>query len=97
MALDVDSRSNKAMSATYLMAVLTFGVGALLLLGWAYLTTDNPRSNALLGKSLWMFVIPGIALWALPESVSMFPLSMWVAVLLEECLKTFAARSEKFP
>ena len=83
------------MNPTYLTAVATSAVGALLLLGWAYLTTDNPRSNRLLGKSLWLFVLPGVAIWALPDWIVMFPLSMWVLVLVEECLKAFGARTER--
>ena len=85
------------MNAIYLTAVLAFGVGVILLLVWAYLTTDNPRSNRLLLKSCWLFVLPGAAIWALPDGIYRFPLSMWVAVLIEECLKVFAAKTEPDP
>ena len=85
------------MNATYLTAILAFGVGVILLLLWAYFTTDNPRSNRLLLKSSWLFVLPGAAIWALPDSIYRFPLSMWFAVLIEECLKFYAARTEPRP
>ena len=82
------------MSVSYLTALVTFAAGFLLLLGWAYLTTDNPRSNRLLAKSLWLFVLPSAALWALPDRIYAFPLSMWVASLVEECLKLWGASTE---
>jgi hypothetical protein len=85
------------MNATYLAAVLAFAAGLMLLLLWAYLTTDNPRTNPILRKSTWLFVLPAAAIWALPNSISQFPLSMWVGVLLEECLKVYAARTEPHP
>jgi len=79
--------------STYVM--LTLGAGALLLLGWAYVTTDNPRSTPMLAKSVWLFVLPMIVLIALPDAVFAFPLSLWVGVLIEEGLKANAARTER--
>jgi len=83
------------MSPAPTYATMTFAAGIILLLSWAYVTTDNPRSNKLLIKSLWLFVLPGIAIWAVPDAAFRFPLSMWVLVLVEEGLKTFAATTER--
>jgi hypothetical protein len=81
--------------ASALTAISCFGLGVLLLLGWTYFTTENPRSNALLLKSLWLLVLPAAALIALPDRIFAWALGMWFAILLEECLKAYAARSEQ--
>jgi hypothetical protein len=83
------------MTASAFSATITFGAGVILLLGWLYLTTDNARSFRLLLKSILLFVLPGAALAALPPKLFQFPLGMWLAVLIEECMKAIAARTEK--
>ena len=85
------------MSSGGLYAIVTFCAGLLLLLGWLYITADNPRSTKLLFKSVVLFVLPGIVLVALPTDLFQFPLSMWLLVFVEECLKATAAVSEKDP
>ncbi|MDT9600009.1 hypothetical protein [Sphingosinicella rhizophila] len=82
------------MNGNHLFVTLCFGAGVLSLLGWAYLTIDRPRSNQLLVKSIWLFVLPGAAIVALPNSLFLFPLSMWALVFVEECLKAFASRTK---
>lgn len=76
--------------ATY--AVVTFTLGVMFLLGWLYVTTGNPRSGAMLKKSLWMFGLP-ILLW--PAGLIQFPLVMLVWVACEEGLKAFASTREE--
>lgn len=74
-------------------AVITFSVGVLLLLGWLYATTGNPRSWAMLRKSFLFFAVP-IMLLA-PAQLFQFPLGMWALVACEEGLKAFASRREQ--
>lgn len=85
------------MNAAQLYAAVTFLAGVILLLGWLYVTTDNQRSNTMLLKSVLLFVLPIAVIVALPEEVDRFPLSMWVFVLIEECLKAAAAATEQEP
>jgi len=83
------------MSPAQVYATICAAVGIILLLGWIYVTTDNLRSNKLLAKSVWLFVLPGLAIWMLPDAMFQFPLSMWVLILVEECLKAVAASTER--
>jgi hypothetical protein len=75
--------------ATY--ALITFLVGVILLLGWLYATAPNPRSGAILRKSLLLFALP----------IMLFPggwllhLGMWASVACEEGLKAFASTREQ--
>lgn len=78
--------------ATY--ALITFISGGLLLLGWLYATTDNPRSGVILKKSVFWFALP-IIFW--PAGLINFPLSLWFFVACEEGLKTFASTREDGP
>jgi len=78
--------------ATY--ALVTFLAGALLLLGWCYENIENPRSGAMLKKSLLLFVLP---IMLAPVHLLQFPLSMWVLVAWEEGLKAFASSRERRP
>jgi len=83
------------MTAGQLYAVVTSITGVILLLVWLYVTTNNARSNEILFKSVFLFVLPGAILVALPLELFHFPLSMWVVVLIEELLKTAAAATER--
>jgi hypothetical protein len=83
------------MDGAHLYATVTAIAGVILLLGWLYVTTDNPRSTAMLAKSVLLFVLPGAIVVALPEQLFQFPLSMWVLVLFEETLKAIAATTEE--
>jgi hypothetical protein len=85
------------MNAPQLYALTTCASGLLLLFGWAYVTTDNPRSNRILLKSVLLFVMPIGVVVALPERLFQFPLSMWLVVLIEESLKATAASTEQRP
>jgi hypothetical protein len=76
--------------ATY--AVVTFLAGVLLLLGWLYATAGNPRSGAMLGKSILLFAVP---IMLAPAELFQFPLGMWAWVACEEGLKTFASTRER--
>ena len=78
-----------------LYAVVTALAGVILFLGWLYATTDNPRSATILLKSVALFVVPVALLGLFPEDLFRFPLSMWVVVLLEECLKALGAKTEQ--
>ncbi len=85
------------MNAPQLYALITCAAGLLLLLGWAYVTTDNPRSSRIFLKSVVLFVIPIGVVVALPERLFQSPLSMWLVVLIEESLKATAASTEQRP
>ena len=76
--------------ATY--AAISFLVGVILLLGWLYATAYNPRSGAILKKSLLLFVLP---IMFLPVGRLLWPLGMWAVVAWEEGLKTFASTREQ--
>ncbi len=76
--------------ATY--ATITFIAGVLCLLGWLYATADNPRSSAILKKSLWLFVLPVLLT---PAPFFTFPLGMWALVAFEEGVKAFASTREQ--
>lgn len=76
--------------ATY--AITTFAVGFVLLLGWLYATTDNPRSWGILKKSLLLFVVP---ILFVPAWLFQFPFGMWAMVAFEEGLKGFASTREE--
>ncbi len=76
--------------ATY--AVITFGVGVILLLGWLYATTDNPRSWVILQKSVLLFALP---IMFLPVGRLLLPVGMWATVAWEEGLKAFASTREQ--
>lgn len=76
--------------ATY--AVMTFCVGVLLLLGWLYATTGNPRSGTMLRKSLLLFAAPMLLA---PAHLFHFPLGMLALVASEEGLKVFASTREQ--
>src|SRR3954454_1785150 len=76
--------------ATY--AIITFGVGLILLLGWLYATTDNPRSWAILGKSALLFALP---MMFFPGGWILVHLGLWAAVACEEALKAFASGREQ--
>lgn len=75
-------------------ASLTFLAGVLALLGWLYATAANPRSGALLGKSLLLFALP---IMLIPAKYFQFPLAMWAWVACEEGLKAFGATRERRP
>jgi hypothetical protein len=72
-------------------AIVTFTAGVLCLLGWLYATTDNPRSWAMLKKSLLLFALP---IMFAPTKLFQFPLGMWALVAFEEGLKAFASTRE---
>ena len=76
--------------ATY--AVVTFCTGVLLVLAWLYATASNPRSGAMLKKSLLLFVVP-VMLAPIGWLTSAFGLWAWVAC--EEALKAFASTREE--
>lgn len=78
--------------ATY--AIITFLAGVMLLLGWRCATIENPRSGAMLKKSLLLFLLP---IMLSPAQFLQFPLSMWVLVAGEEGLKAFASSRESRP
>src|SRR4051794_35161492 len=82
------------MNTPQLYATVTCLTGVILLLGWLYVTTDNPRSIQLLLKSVWRFVLPGIVLAFVPPSLVQFPLALWVGTFIEESLKAVAVRGE---
>ena len=84
-----------AMTLGSLSAIITFLAGIILLLVWMYATTGNPRSTTILLKSILLFVVPGTVLAALSPMLFHVPLGLWVAVLLEECLKAIGAVTEK--
>lgn len=73
-------------------AFVTFLVGVVLLLGWVYATAGNPRSGAMLRKSLLLFAVP---IMLAPAELFQFPLGMWALVACEEGLKAFAATREQ--
>lgn len=73
-------------------AVATFFAGVLLLLGWLYATAGNPRSGAILRKSLLLFAVP---IMLAPAELFQFPLGMWALVACEEGLKAFASTRER--
>jgi len=73
-------------------AVVTFLIGILCLLGWLYTTADNPRSTAILKKSLWLIVVPMLLT---PAPLFTFPLGLWVLVAFEEGVKAFASTRER--
>lgn len=73
-------------------AVVTFSAGVLCLLGWFYATAGNPRSGAMLGKSLLLFAVP---IMLAPSQWFQFPLGMWAWVACEEGLKSFASTREQ--
>ena len=75
-------------------ALVTFATGGLLLLAWLYANIDNPRSGAILKKSLLLFVLP-MLFW--PSFLFRFPLGMFVAIGCEEGLKAFASTREQDP
>lgn len=78
--------------ATY--AAISFLVGVILLLSWLYATAANPRSGAILRKSIWLFAFP---IMFLPVGRLLWPLGMWAVVAWEEGLKTFASTREQDP
>ena len=65
------------------------------MLGWLYVTTDNSRSNALLFKSVMLFVLPTLVIVVLPEGLFQFPQALLVVAFIEELLKASAARTER--
>ncbi|MEO1967743.1 MAG: hypothetical protein ABGW87_03385 [Sphingomonadaceae bacterium] len=74
--------------ATY--AIVTFLVGVIFLLGWAYATASNPRGGAMLRRSFLVFALPILFVpiqWITP--------SMWVLVAYEEGLKWFGSTFEQ--
>lgn len=79
------------MGPSLAFAVITFSVGVLLLLGWLYATAANPRSGAMLRKSLLFFAVP---IMLAPTELFQFPLGMWALVACEEGLKALALRRE---
>jgi hypothetical protein len=85
------------MSAPQLYALVTCLAGIILLLGWLYVTTGNPRWSTILLKSVLLFVLPALVIVALPDALFRFPLSMWVLVLIEEFLKAIASATERDP
>lgn len=76
--------------ATY--ALITFLVGVLLLLAWLYATAANPRSGAILRKSVLLFALP---IMVFPGGWILFHLGMWASVACEEGLKAFASTRER--
>ena len=76
--------------ATY--AFMTFIAGVLLLLVWLYATDGNPRSGAMLGKSLFLLAVP---IMLSPAQLFQFPLGMWALVAFEEGVKAFASTREQ--
>lgn len=74
-------------------AFVTFLAGVLLLLAWLYATAGNPRSGAMLRKSLLLFVLP--IMFLSPAELFRFPLAMWALVACEEGLKAFASTREQ--
>ncbi len=74
--------------ATY--ALVTFCTGVLLLVGWLYATTDNPRSSAMVKSSLVLFVVPTMLV-----PIGLLPLGLAVWVAIEEGLKAFASTREQ--
>ncbi len=76
--------------ATYALA--TFLAGVLLLLGWLYVTAENPRSGVILRKSLVLLALPMIftpGRWLLAH------VGMWAVVAFEEGIKAFASTREQ--
>jgi hypothetical protein len=82
------------MNAGQFYALVTALAGVILLLGWTYLTTGNPRSGKMLIKSVPLFVLPALLLALLPAQLVRLPFAMSVGVLIEELLKTAAATTE---
>jgi len=76
--------------ATY--ASTTFLAGVLLLLGWLYATAANPRSGAILKKSLVLLALPMIFT---PGRWLLVHLGMWAVVAFEEGVKAFASTREQ--
>jgi hypothetical protein len=85
------------MTPAAMYSVITFLLGLVLLFGWLYATAENPRFATLLLKSVFLFVLPGSALALIPVRLLQFPLSMWLAVFIEEGLKAAAAATEDDP
>lgn len=81
------------MSPALTYAAITFLTGVMSLLVWLYCTAGNPRSIAILGKSLLFFIVPIIVL--APLAVFTFPLAMFVWVACEELVKAFASTRER--
>jgi hypothetical protein len=82
------------MSEAQVYAVVTCTAGIILLLGWLYVTTGNPRSTRLLLKSVLIFVVPVMVLVTLSGSFQFTP-ALWLVALIEESLKATAAATEK--
>jgi len=74
-------------------STVTFLSGVLLLLGWIYATTANPRSGAMLRTSLVTFVVP--MLFAPVGLLLKLPLGAFLLVAWEEGLKAFASTRER--
>ena len=78
-------------AATY--SLLTFLSGVLLLLCWLFGTSSNPRSGAILRKSLLLFVLP---IAVVPGGLLLkLPLGIFLLVAWEEGLKAFASSREQ--
>lgn len=75
-------------------ALTAFLTGILCLLGWLYVTADDPRSTAILKKSLWLIFLPAILN---PVPWLGLPLGMWLGILFEEAIKAFASTREQHP
>lgn len=75
-------------------AVVVFLAGAILLLGWLYATAGNPRSGAILKKSLLIFVLPMLLV---PAWYFQGLFGMWAWLACEEGLKAFASTRERKP
>lgn len=80
------------MSAGATYAIVTFLAGVLLLLGWFYANIGNPRSGAILRKSVLLFAVP---IMFVPSQLFQFPLGVWALVACEEGLKAFASTREQ--
>jgi hypothetical protein len=80
------------MSAGATYGLATFLVGVMFLLGWLYATAPNPRSGAILKKSLWLFALP---ILLTPGGWLEVHVGMWALVAFEEGLKTFASTREQ--
>jgi hypothetical protein len=76
-------------------AIVTFATGMLLLMAWLYATLDNPRSGAILKKSLLLFILP-MLFW--PGGLILrMPFGIGLAAACEEGLKAFASTREQNP
>jgi hypothetical protein len=82
------------MGAGATFAIVAFGLGVLCLLGWLYATTENPRSWAMLKKSLLLFALP---IMFAPAALFQLSLGMWALIAFEEGLKSFASTREDDP